>query len=966
MKKILFGRMGLARFIKRNLFIVMIVFIISNLIFGQAKSKITGVIVDDEFGEPLIGVNVMIEGTMLGAATDINGNFVISQLDAGEYNIIVSMVGYTKQKIEGVKLKNNETTHIEIILRTESFETKEIVISAKAVMNTEASILVKRQKSIEVSDAVSAEQFQKAGSSNAADAAKQIVGASVVDGKDVFIRGLGDRYTSTNLNGAQIPSADPYKRSGSIDIIPSNLIDNIQVVKSFTPDKPGDFSGGTIDVNTKDFPDQFNLSLSAAVKYNSAITFNKNGFAYDGSSTDWLGYDNGTRAVPTIVGDETWTADVGHAQKEDILSQQIDNVTKSFNSQMTPYKKVAPINQNYALSIGNQYKISGMYLGFIGSLTYKNNHNGYIEGQLNRWDRGVADPNKNQLDTNFALTDTKSISEVIIGGLAKVSLKLNNLNVISFNFLFNQNGESTSRFVSGKYPYDIDPTWKYQARTLFYKERNLKTYQLEGNHSLGIFNGLKIDWLASTMNSSQSDPDNRYFYNYETNDKVYGVKTNLPPERYFRTTNEEQNRFNLNLILPFKVWNNTKSRLKFGGAYLKIDRAFNERRFVYNPVSSVGKYLRDENGNVNELFSDKYLGWTSTDTLSSGVTLNRFSLYITETDQTSSNYTGSNKIFAYYGLIDLPILPSLRIITGARVESTNMRVISSSETKDDATIQTKDILPSFSIIYNPIQNMNMRFSYGRTLSRPNFREISPFQNYEFNGGDIYIGNPDLERTLIDNFDLRWEWFTNPGEVLSISLFAKNFNNPIEQKIVNAPNKVLSWTNVNKAEVYGLEFEARTKIGFLSNRTNNLQLGGNLSLIRSSVDIDSLELENRRAYEPYASSTRQFQGQSPYVINFFLDYENMNFGLTASLYYNVFGKRLSTVGSMGAPDVYEKPLNLINFTATKSLIENLQLTFRVQNLLNAKNVRVQEYKGKEYIYSSYYRGRVFSVGLNYKI
>jgi len=193
-----------------------------------------------------------------------------------------------------------------VILQTKSFETDEVLISAKAIMNTEASLLAKRQKSI----AVSAEQFQKAGSSNAADAAKQIVGASVVNGKDVYIRGLGDRYTSTNLNGIQIPSADPYKRSGSIDIIPSNLIDNIQAVKSFTPDKPGDFSGGTVDVKTKDFPDQFNLSLSAAAKYNSELSFNDNGLRYNGSSTDWLVYDDGKKTLPSCIGTTPWVADI--------------------------------------------------------------------------------------------------------------------------------------------------------------------------------------------------------------------------------------------------------------------------------------------------------------------------------------------------------------------------------------------------------------------------------------------------------------------------------------------------------------------------------------------------------------------------------------------------------------------------------------------------------------------------------
>ncbi len=934
--------------------------------FGKDFGKITGLVVNATTGDPLIGVNVLIEGTMKGSATDLDGKFVITHLTPNNYTLVVSMIGYTKQVIKEITVKSNEATHIEIVLRTESIETDEVIISAKAVMNTEASLLSKRQKSIEISDAISSEQFDKMGSSNATDAVKQIVGATVVNGKDVFIRGLGDRYTSTNLNGAQIPSADPYKRSGSIDIVPSNLIDNIEAVKSFTPDKPGDFSGGAIDVKTKDFPDRFNIALSVSTKYNSELTFNNNGLDYHGSTTDWLGFDNGTRALPSIVGNNTWTADVGAAQRDDQSAQEIDNVTKSFNSQMTPFRSAAPLNQSYALSIGNQYEVFGKQFGMIGSLTYKNQHTGYINGQLNRWDRGVADPNKSQLDTNFSMSDTRSVSEVILAGLFKVSMKFNKANTISFNFLYNQNGESTSRFVNGKYPYDIDASWDYQARTLLYKERNLQSYQLQGNHSLEYFGGLKIDWLASSMNTSQYDPDNRFFYNYQTNDDIYGVKTNLPPERYFRNTNETQNRFILNFIYPFQLWNNRTSKIKFGGAYSVTDRVFNERRFVYNPVTSVGQYLREEDGNVNALFSEKYLGWTSQDTLSNGITLNRFALYINETDQTSSNYTGDNKITAFYGMIDLPITGSLRIITGARYETTEMRVISAKETIDNGVINTNDILPSLSIIFNPIKNMNFRVSYGRTLARPSFREISPFQNYEFNGGDTYVGNPDLERTLIDNIDIRWEWFTDPSELLSVSLFAKNFTNPIEMKIIDAPNKVISWTNVDKAEVYGLELENRQRLDFLSTSSNNFLIGGNLSLIYSKVDIDPKELENIRVYEPNASATRQFQGQSPYIINLYLNYENSELGLTSSIYYNVYGKRLFSVGSLGTPDVYETPTNLLNFTATKILISNLMLKLKIENILNAANEKIQKFKGNTYIYSNYLVGRRISVGLTYRI
>lgn len=953
------------KFINKSKAFLFFIIFTASFSFAQEKGKITGTVVDSENGESLIGVNIILKGTTIGAATGIDGTYIVEGVPAGQYDLTFSMIGYSKSTVSGITINPGEIKKIDIDLKPESFEIQEVVVSAKVIENNEAALLIKRQKSSAISDAISSEQFKKTGSSNAADAVKQVVGASVVEGKYVFVRGLGDRYTSTQLNGAEIPSVDPYRRGGSIDIIPAGLIDNIQTVKSFTPDKPGDFSGGSVDISTKNFPEKFTLDFSLSSEFNSELSFSSNGLSAPSSSTDWLGYDDGMRSIPTILNDITWEPNVGAAQKDDELARQIDNVTKAFSTEMSPTLKSIPLNQSYSISIGNQISLFDNPFGFIASFTYKNKTGGYFDGDLNRWSRGVIDPNKTQLDVVFDHTETKTTNDVLLGGVLKGSYKFHPLHIISVEGLYNQNGISTARYIYGSWPYDQPEDWTYEARTIEYQQRTLGSLQINGEHSFPEILGIKFNWKASHLSSEQDEPDLRYFYNYVTPNSVYGIKSNTAPERYFRNSSELQNEFQANISIPFSMWSGNNGSLKFGGRYSEKNREFRERRFVYSPVNQIGTFYRNENGDITQLFSDKYLGWTSTDTLNNGTTLNKFPIYIQETNQISSNYDGENFIRALYAMIDLPVFSDLRLIGGARYETTFMTVDSQSPTSGDAEIDTKDLLPSVSVIFNAIENMNLRFSYGKTLARPNFREISPFKNFDFNGGDSYVGNTSLERTLIDNFDLRWEWFSRPGEIYSVSLFYKKFYNPIEAKILDGVNKVNSWVNVPNAKVGGIEIEVRKNLNFIFSSLSNFVFGGNFSYIWSQVDIDSKELETIRAYEPDASSTRPFQGQSPYLVNLYLNYDDNISGWSASIFYNVFGKRLATVGSVGAPDVYEKPFDMLNVSVSKSLFENLSLKISANNILNSKIEKYQEFKGQEYVYQSYRVGSGISAELKFK-
>lgn len=951
-------------------FFLVITFVIfnglnTNVVAKSLKGRIVGRLVDAETGEPLIYANVVVQGTMMGAASDLDGNYKILGVPPGNYTLVVMMMGYNKTTITDVVVKAGEVTTVNASARPEVLQAEEVVVTAKAVRNTEAVLLKDRQKAKAVSDAISAEVISRAGSGNAAEAMKQVTGASVVDGKYVYVRGLGDRYTSTQLNGAEIPSTDPYKRAGSVDLIPSNLVDNIVTVKSFTPDKPGNFSGGTINIETKDFPDKLTLSFSASSSYNSQTSFKDDVLTYHGGARDWLGMDDGIRGIPAEIGDEIFTIDLAAAGKDQEIANKIDQYTRAFNTTMTPKTKTAPLNQGYSLSVGNQMNLFNRPLGFLASLTYSRSHTSYNDGQYKRWALEGHATTKTALENTFSFVDQKSKDEVLWGGMLKMSYKLHPMHVFSLNGIYNQNSESVARFLEGAYPYDIDPDWIYQTRVLQYNERTLKNIQMNGEHHLIRLMGARVSWKGSFSKSTQNEPDLRYFYNYKTPESVYGIKSNLAPERYFRFMDEEKWEGNLDISIPFKQWSGKSATFKLGGTYADKHRQFNERRFSYQPVNNLGTYFREANGNVDSLFSKSNLGIIGIRTAPNGRTYYSVGLYIAETDQTSSNYTGDQAISAYYAMLDLPVMNRLRFIGGARFETTDMVVESENPKKPKGEITTQDLLPSVNLIYNFTNNMNLRFAYGRTLARPTFREISSFSSFDFNGGDTYIGNPDLKRTLIDNLDLRWEWFSRPGEISAVSGFWKKFYNPIELVVLDV-NYMNQWQNVDEAQVFGMEFEVRKRLDLIHDYLNNFSLGGNLSLIHSKVDIAPEELTKIQMTRPDASSTRPFQGQSPYLLNLNLNYDNLEKGLSASLYFNIFGERLAAVGRSGTPDVYEQPASMLNLSLSKKINKNFTVKFSGKNLLDSKEKKLHEYKGQDFIYSAYQNGRSFSLGVKYDL
>jgi outer membrane receptor protein involved in Fe transport len=927
------------------------------------KGRITGKLVDSETGEALIGANVVLYGTTIGAASDMDGNFTITKIPAGNYTVVISMIGYSTKKLLDVKVSPGEITKIDLAMPPEALAAEDVVVTAKLLRDNEASLLKERQKAAAVSDAISAEAISRAGGSTAADAMEQVTGASIVDSKYIYVRGLGDRYMSTRLNDVTLPSSDPDRNAVSVDIFPAKFIENIVTTKTFTPDQPGSFTGGSVNIKTKSFPESFSMSFANSVAYNTQTTLS-DFITYSGGDTDWLGIDDGTRSIPDPLADRSvQIPNIGTAFRDRQAALELDRLSKSFNSVMAPAYRQAPVNQSYAFSIGNQGALFGKPLGYFASLSYNRNLSSYNDGLTAQYQLTGNVAQVNELTNLFRFTDTQGSDEVLWGGLANLTFKPHPNHSLQANYTYNRSGESMARYQTGPMPRDLAPGTLYETRVLQFTERELQSVQLNGEHFARTLFNLRLDWTGSYSKSTQEEPDLRFFSNDYTPvnrqgrvDTLYAISQSnySRPVRYYRDLDEDIWDSYLNLSLPFTQWNGLKSAVKFGGAFGHKERRFRERRFEY--FQSSARYT----GDPESFFSPQNVGLVD----SSG-SFYRFGNYIVDATQRTSNYDGDQDIYAAFGMVDVPLFRRLRLIGGLRFESTRMNVASFDPNKPHGRLATDDVLPSVNLIYHLGETMNLRAAFGRTLARPTFRELAPFASFDFVGDFIFIGNPNLQRTLINNYDLRWEWFARPGEIFAVSGFYKGFENPIERAIVSNNNQG-QFQNVDHARVYGLEFEFRKRLDQVLSALSGLQMGGNFALIHSEVDIPPKELLPIRELDPNASAKRPLQGQSPFVLNVDVGYDNNSTGTTISVFYNLFGKRLSEVSLGGTPNVYEQPRGALDVTFSQKVWRGLSFKASARNLLDASVKKSHIFKGQEFVVSEHKLGRTLSFGTSYSI
>lgn len=938
---------------KKILNIAVILIFSINTAYSQ-YGTIKGQVLDSITGDSIPIASIILMSTDIGNASDFDGYYQIDRVPPGKYDVKVQVISYYPKTYKDIIVKDGNTTVLDIHITTKREVITKYVLTARKRNQTEAAMHKVKERSATFIDGITSESFSKMGVGDAAGAVKRITGLSVESGKYVYVRGLGDRYTVILLNGAVIPGLDPNKNTVQMDLFPSTVIENITVHKTFSAENPGNSTGGTVNIVTKDFPDEQTLQVSLSTGYDTKATFNENYLNHKGGKLDWLGIDDGTRELPAVA-------------KTQIPSlfennDKLDKITNSFNNNWQPVNSTVPLNHSFSFAYGNKTEIFGKQLGFIASLTYDRDFSYIDDGFIGRYK--LVGSNSTVLNEELILSDEKGTMEILMGGLLNLSYQFNTDNKISVNLIYNQSGEKLTRFQEGRKPSD-DAAMFYQTRTMQFMERSFTSTQFRGSHTLPKYKNLAVSWLTSLTISKQEQPDLRFFtndYYVFDNDTINNIQVAMypSPSRYYRSMKESNFSNRLDFIYPFMILG-AKSEFKFGGSYVYKNRDFFENKFSF--LDQNDSY----NGNIPAYFAENNIGQNAPGT---------YGVYVLNSinDDLKNSYDAIQNSFAGYVVADMPAFGRLRLIPGIRFEQNMAEVASKNVDKTKGTLNDVDILPSLNISYSLSKQKNIRFAYTRTVSRPSFRELAPYASFDFIGSETIIGNPYLERTLIDNIDLRWENYLDVGEIIAFSLFYKKFDNPVERTFnPEAANPELTWRNVERALLFGLEVEFRKSLGSWISALSPFLVSANFTWIKTTVDIDKKELETVRVIEPDHPSTRVMTGQAPYIVNAAIIYNHDASDIEANISYNVTGRRLSIVLVGGTPDIYEQPFHALNANLTKKFGDHLSIKVAVSNIFDATHLftysRFNEqnsWRGEEYIYSKYNIGRIISFGVTWNL
>lgn len=951
-----------------TLIIIVLTQFLVGYVFAQ-NGTIRGTIYEEATGEPLFGVSVLVRETGTGAISDFDGKFEV-QAAPGTYTLQISYLSYTTVELTAVTVTAGEVTVLDdILMAEEASELETVTIAASAIRTTESALMSVKRNAANLMDGISASTFRKIGDGDAASAVKRVTGVSIEGGKYVYVRGLGDRYTKTVLNGVDVPGLDPDRNTIQMDIFPTNVIDNIIVSKSFTAELPADFTGGVVDIETKDFPEEKVARIGISGGYNPSMHFNSNYLKYDGGKTDWLGFDDGTRAIPT--GGRTdipqYGDVVGNPNSPKGLEYQ--QILNDFNKTLGGFRTSSPMDLGLSFSLGNQLVRPKVTWGYNLALTYKNETEFYQDAEFNLY----AKPRESSQVELEALERQKGdygVNNVLVGGLAGIAMKTDN-SKYKLNLMHLQNGESKA----GEFDFvntNLGANFEAKQYNLEYSQRSLTSVLLNGTHYL---NGRvwEINWKLAPTVSTIQDPDIR-FTRFRLPNNTISTEVGLPT-RIWRSLEEYNLNGKLDVTRQLNLFQRD-SKLKFGGNYVIKYRDFNIQSFQFATGNT--QFTGDPNAILDSenLFSAENRN---------GVRYNADFIPINPNEYQSilTNVAG-------YGSLEASPSDRLKAIMGLRVEKYNQFYTGTNQTGTIVfdlveMLDDFDFFPSVNLIYNLKQNQNLRFSASRTIARPSFKELSyaeildPITGRTFvgglypettNGGSEVLWDGNLTPTRINNFDLRWEAFQERGQMLSVSAFYKTFDKPIEMVQFLSDPGAFQPRNVGNGTVAGLEFEFRKELSFIAPALEKFSWNTNVTVTESQIKMSESEFRSRSLTAREGENvkdTRDMAGQAPYIINTGLSFLDFNSGIEAGLFYNVQGSTLNYVGFGNRTDTYTVPFHSLNFNLNKSFgaDERVQTSLGVSNILNDKRQQVfRSFGAQDQLFTNLAPGTRISFSFSY--
>ena len=908
--------------------------------------KVTGTVVDNDTEMPIAAVSVRVVDTQIRVKTDETGAFSL-ELPSGTYKIHASAPFYNTFVITDFQVSTDEAAPLEIKMTPQVVKLDAIKLPVRLSQASERGLLEKRMRSSRIEDSISTEEMSRLPASSAGEAIKRVTGVSIVGGRYVFVRGLGERYSNTLLNNVEIPSPEPNRRVVPMDIFPASLLASLQTVKTFSPDQPGGFAGGSVQVFTKDFPEELTMSLSMSSGFNTQAT-GADGLTYPGGSLDFLGFDDGSRDLPSIV--QNRAADLpirerGRFTPLGFTPKEIQAFGQSFSNVWSPERRQIPINQGYKFSLGNSNKIFGnKEFGYLGVISYGNSHS-YGTQVRNAFRLGLNDTLSPV--TSYDIEQTGN--EVEWGSVLNTSLRLSPQHLLSIKTLFTHTAEDEIRTWAG---FNADRNTDLRSTRLRYIERQLFSGQVAGMHDFHLGEPIiaedskhpdvSMEWRLTYSRASRDEPDTRENIYEDRGDGTYTFRdvTHSGSRFFFDLEDDEYN-----ARLDGKIPLGAEGLFKFGGLLRDRARTFDVRRFRFLPADQV-------DATVNLSDPPEILFQTR------NIAPRVFELR--ESTRSTDNYLADHNIYSSYLMLDVPITAKWQVMTGMRLESSDQTVttynpFSASRKAIKANLKTLDWLPGMNVTYRLTARMNLRLAASRTITRPDFRELAPFEFTDFVGGRTVLGNPDLERTRINNFDFRWETFPQIGGILAVSAFYKRFQKPIEQIVQPQAEVRITYENAEAANNYGLELEARQNLGILTNALRKFSINTNAALISSQVILpEDVGIQT--------SSERPLQGQCPYIVNVSIGFEDPNWGISSAIAYNIFGRRLSEVGNHGVPDVYEQPRGQLDATFSRTVANYFKFSISAKNLIDP----YVHFKQGEQVSVEYKLGRAFSFGISYDL